>query len=46
MGEMDPNAVESANGEKHRKRILLVEDVFLIRSSAADYLRESGFEVF
>jgi two-component system, response regulator PdtaR len=43
---MEPIAAESANSEDRRRRILLVEDDILIRSSAADYLRDTGFEVF
>ncbi len=42
---MEPNAAESQGNESRRKRILLVEDDFLIRSSAADYFRDTGFEV-
>jgi len=42
---MKPNTAEGANSENRRKRILLVEDDLLIRSSAADYLREAGIEV-
>jgi DNA-binding NtrC family response regulator len=45
MGVMEPNAAESQGNESRRKRILLVEDDFLIRSSAADYFRDTGFEV-
>jgi DNA-binding NtrC family response regulator len=43
---MDPNTAERSNSQKRRGRILLVEDDLLIRSSAADYLRKSTFEVF
>ena len=42
---MEPSTAEGPNSENRRKRILLVEDDFLIRSSAADYLRNAGFDV-
>ena len=42
---MEPKPADSRSDAIRRKRILLVEDDFLTRWSAAEYLRETGFEI-
>jgi DNA-binding NtrC family response regulator len=43
---MEPRAADGHSPRKRKKRVLVVEDDFLIRWDVAQYLRETGFEVF
>ena len=42
---MEPLVPEERNADRRRRAILIVEDDFLRRWSAAEYLRETGFDV-